>query len=238
MAELVSEEARRLSGVYAKLTDVELEQLAQRPEDLTSPALAALQVEIGRRGLASSVRTKGGVEQFADPDERVGVPAAAEVIASNLGAWGPEIELTTFHDAMDTGRACEFLEEAGIPFHLTDVAERSALGSFEGAPAVALRITVLLADVERARSVLRGTMGLFPEQEVEEADAALDDGTKSVLGVFPTRAEADEIAGVLTQAGIWNEVAEVQEDAENPFAVEVKEVDLLRAGDVVEKSLG
>lgn len=228
----MADESQRLDSVYREMTDGQLQELAGRPEDLTRAAREALHAEMARRGMPTA---RSGGEQ-GDPDERVGVPAAAEVIASNLGAWGPEIELTTFHDAMDAGRACEVLEDAGIPFHLNDVSERTGFGSFEGGPVVALRVTVLLTDVERARGVLRRAMGLFPEQEVEEADAALDDGTKSMVGVFATRAEAEEIAGVLNEAGIWNEVVEV-EDAENPYGVEVREVDLMRAGDVVEKGL-
>ena len=235
MAERSGEESQRLRRVYGDMTDGQLEEMATRPQDLTVVAAGVLHDEMRRRGLAVPQSSKGLEE--GNPDEEVGVPAAAEVIASNLGAWGPEMELTTFYDAMDAGRACEFLDGAGIPFHVADVSDRSSLGSFEGAPAVALRITVLLSDLDRARGVLRGAMGLFPEQEVEEADEALDDGTKSIVGLFPTRREAEEIAAVLTGAGIWNEVVEVDEDRENPFAVEVKEVDLLRAGTTVEKAL-
>lgn len=233
MAEM-AEVSQRLSKVYREMTDEQLEQLAAQPEDLTSTAEVALHAEMGRRGLAVPQISSASK---ADPDEDVGVPAAAEVIASNLGAWGPEIELTTFHDATQAGRACEFLEGAGIPFHLTDVSERTGFGSFDGGPVVALRVTVLMSDVERARGVLRRAMGLFPEQEVEEADDLLDDGSQAVLGVFSTRAEAEEIAGVLTQAGIWNGIVETTGDAEHPFSIEVREVDLLRAGEAVEKGL-
>lgn len=226
------EETERLERLYEGMGDAELVQLASTPGDLTGTAREALAAELRRRALD----VPAGAEQDVAGGD-VGLPTAGDVMPSNLGATGPEIELTMFYDAMSAGRACEFLGEAGVPFHLADLAEASGLGTLEGGPAVALRVTVPLADLERAQSVLRRTMGLFPLQEVEASDEAEDDGTLATLGVCATRDEAEEIAAVVERAGIWAAVVENEGDAENPFAVEVREVDLFRAGDAVEKSL-
>jgi len=78
-------------------------------------------------------------------------------------------------------------------------------------------------------------------QEVAEADPVVDDGTVSTVGNFGLREDAEEIAKVLDEAGIWNRVVanpEGSAEYEDAYAVTVREVDLMRAGDVVEKALG
>jgi hypothetical protein len=89
--------------------------------------------------------------------------------------------------------------------------------------------------------ILRENMGLFPLQEVEQADAVVDDGTISTLGVFGRREDADEVAQTLDDARVWHKVTanpEGSAEDENAWTLEVREVDLVRAGEVVEKAMG
>lgn len=230
------EQVQRLEGLYRAMGDDELVELAARPEDLTATASEVLADEMRRRGMEAAEITEA--EGREDSDETVGLPAAGDLMPENLGATGPEIELITFHDALAAGRACEFLEEAGIAFHLADVSgPKDGLGSFDGGPPVALRITVAMEELQRGQSILRKQMGLFPLENIAVPDELVDDGTRASVGYFGSRDEAEEIAGVLTRAGIWNEVLQDAEAGEHPFSVEVREMDLFAAGDVVEKAL-
>ena len=149
--------------------------------------------------------------------------------------------LNTFYDAFDAGRACDCLEAEGIAFDLRDrSAGAGGLGMLEGGPAVVLQLFVESADRERAMAVLRKKMGLFPLQEVEVADEAVDDGSVSVLGGFARRDEAEEVARVLEEAGIWHRVVANPEgtvEEESCYLLEVREVDMVEAGDVVEAAL-
>jgi hypothetical protein len=82
---------------------------------------------------------------------------------------------------------------------------------------------------------------MFPGQEVEEADEAVDDGTTAVLGAFGHRNDAEDVARVLSEAGVWHRItanAEGRVEDEDCYSLEVKEVDLVRAGEVVERGLG
>lgn len=231
------EQTHRLEGLYRAMGDEELVELASRPEDLTQTASQVLAAEMRRRGMEAAEASRA--EQPEDFGETVGLPAAGDLMPENLGATGPEIELITFHDALTAGRACELLEEAGIPFHLTDVSgPKDGLRSFDAGPPVALRVTVAMEEVQRGQAVLRRKMGLFPLENIAVPDEPVDDGTRASVGYSKTRGEAEEIAGVLTRAGIWNEVREGPEAEEHPFSVEVREMDLFAAGDVVEKALG
>lgn len=231
------EQRLRLEALYRAMADDELVELASRPEDLTATASGVLAAEMQRRGLAAA-DISGDVAGDVN-GAPIGLPEAGDLMPENLGALGPEMELITFYDALAVGRACEFLEEAGIPFHLTDVSgPKDGLRSFDGGPPVALRVTVAMNELQRAQSVLRKEMGLFPVENVESPDEPLDDGTRVSLGYFVSRGEAEEIAGVLTRAGIWNHVLEDMDEREHPFSVEVREMDLFAAGDVVEKALG
>jgi hypothetical protein len=106
---------------------------------------------------------------------------------------------------------------------------------------VALQVIVAQRELRRAMAILREKMGLFPGQEVEEADEAIDDGTTAVLGAFGHRSDAEDVARVLEEAGIWNRIAanaEGKVEDEDCYTLEVKEVDLVRAGELVERGLG
>jgi hypothetical protein len=230
------EEFDRLRGIYRDMGDAELMELGGKLGDLTGKAREALTEELEERGLPAPTYAEG-----LDPTGEVGMPTAADLMPGYLGAVAPEMELRIFYDAMEAGRACEFLDEAGIPFHVADMTEeRSGLGTLDGGPAVALRVAVPLTDFERAKAILRKGMGLFPLQEIETADEMVDDGTRTAVGYFSTKEDAEEIAGILTGAGFryWlKENPEGSEAEENRYAVEVREVDLFAAGEAVDKAL-
>jgi hypothetical protein len=105
---------------------------------------------------------------------------------------------------------------------------------------VALKLVVDAADRELAMAVLRVKMGLFPLPEVAVPDTLVDDGTLSTLGDFARREDAEEVARVLDDARIWHRIVANPEGSvedENLFALEVREVDLMRAGELVEKAM-
>jgi hypothetical protein len=233
--ELDSEKLGRLQALYAEMSDRELFDLAARPEDLTDVAREVLRAEFASRRLDFPVDEPEGPPSSAG---REAVPRSDAVTTPAAGF----VVLITFHDAMAAGQACDALTAAGIDLDVQDVSEKSAAGgSFYGGPPVALQIGVLKRDRERAMAVLRTEMDLFPLQEVEEADPVVDDGTITTVGNFGRREDADEIAKVLEEAGIWHRVVanpEGSAETEDAYALTVREVDLMRAGDVVEKALG
>jgi hypothetical protein len=229
--ELDSEMLRRLQEQYREMSDGELLEMALKPDELTEVALEVLRGEMTHRGLKLEAGSPG------DSDGN-GLPKP------EFGAKLPDgsVVLLTLNDAMAAGNACDYLEAEGIVVDVRDVSEKDAGGgSFYGGPPVALQVIVQGADRAKSVGILRDKMGLFPLQEVEEADELVDDGTVSALGYFGRRGDADDVARVLDGAGIWHRVvanAEGTVEDENAFSVEVKEVDLFAAGEFVEKAMG
>jgi hypothetical protein len=224
--ELDSEMLRRLQEQYGEMSDGELQALVAQQDDLTEMALEVLRGEMTRRG----VKAQPEVESAGMPRPEFGrkLPDGSAV-------------LITFHDAMATREACDSLEAEGIVVDLRDVSEKSTVGgSMYGGPPVALEVIVPGGDRERSVRILREKMGLFPLQEVEEADEMVDDGTVTAVGFFGKRSDADDVARALDEAKIWNRVVANPEgtvEDENAFSLEVREVDLFEAGDVVEKAI-
>jgi hypothetical protein len=230
--ELDSEMLRRLQEQYREMSDGELVELAAKPEDLTEVALEVLRGEMTHRGIklgAAEEESSGAVAHaLAKPEFGKKLPDGSVV-------------LITFHDAMAAGEACDFLEGEEIEVDVRDVsAKSSGGGSFYGGPPVALEVIVPGRDRARSVTILREKMGLFPLQEVEEADELVDDGTVSTLGFFGRRQDAEDVAKALEEGGIWHRIvanAEGTVEDENAYRVEVREVDMVGAGDVVEKAM-
>ena len=248
---------QRLVELYREMSDGELLRLAVRPGDLTDEAQGVLRTEMASRRLqldavpAAEAGHMGMAERAAagaDYYAGLGFPAVAqrepemkpEPAAKGL-AKGMAV-LTTFHDAIAAGEAIDYLEAEEMEIEVRDVAAaQGGGGSFYGGPPVALQVIVQQRDLRRAMAILREKMGLFPGQEVEEADEAIDDGTTAVLGAFGHRSDAEDVARVLEEAGIWNRIvanAEGSVEDEDAYTLEVKEVDLVRAGEIVERGLG
>jgi hypothetical protein len=243
---------QRLVELYRDMSDAELLGLAARPGDLTEIALGVLRSEMGSRRLqvdaadgfdleAGRLAGAGaylGTEFYTDAQRE---PEMKPEPAAKGLAKGTVV-LSTFHDAIAAGEAIDLLEAEGMEIEVRDVAkEQGGGGSFYGGPPVALQVIVQQRDLRRAMAILREKMGLFPGQEVEEADEAVDDGTTAVLGAFGHRSDAEDVARVLEEAGIWNRIvanAEGRVEDEDCYSLEVKEVDLVRAGEVVEKVWG
>ena len=227
--ELDSEMLRRLQEQYGEMSDGELLGLAAKPDDLTDAALEVLRGEMTHRGLKAEAASEVGTHGLAKPEFGRKLPDGSVV-------------LITLYDAMAAGNACDFLEAEEIEVDVRDVSEKDAAsGSMYGGPPVALQLIVPGKDRNRAVVILREKMGLFPLQEVEEADELVDDGTVTALGFFGKRSDADDVARALDEAKIWNRVVENAEGSvedENAFSLEVKEVDMFEAGDVVEKTMG
>ena len=261
--ELDSQVSQRLRRNYAEMADNELLRLAARPDDLTEMAQQALhdemavrklkveapQRETGRRWAGDAFGSISGYSALGqDRWARQGIAAAIvgsspdmELAASlYTGVESGEASLTVFYDALEAGEACGCLEAAQVPFRVADVAKpREGLGIYDSPP-VALSLIVAKSDRDRAMNVLREKMGLFPLQEVEEADPVVDDGTVATLGDFARREDADDVARALDEARIWHRLVanpEGSAETEDAWTVEVREIDLIKAGDVVEKAL-
>jgi hypothetical protein len=233
--ELDSEMLRRLQENYGGMSDGELLELAAKPADLTETAREVLRGEMTRRGISLDE-----VKQVERAESLPGVvPLPSPEYGENLPVGS--VVLNTFYDAMSASEACDLLEAEGVQVDVRDVSQKDTTGgSFYGGPPVALEVIVPTTDRDRSVKLLREKMGLFPLQEVEEADEALDDGTVMALGFFGKREDAEAIAKALDDAKIWHRIvanAEGTVEDENAFSLEVREVDMVAAGDVVEKAI-
>jgi hypothetical protein len=236
--ELDSELLGRLQRHYGEMSDGELLRLAASAGDLTDMAQEVLRGEMQSRKL----KLEDAVGDPFAAMERAGLirdPLPKPEMSTELARG--MVALRTFHDAIEAGTACDCLEAEGLEIDVRDVtAPNSGLGSMYGGPPVALQLIVRGADRERAMAILRAKMGLFPLQEVEGTDAQVDDGTVATLGTFGRRADADEVARVLEEARIWHRVVADPEGCaanDDAYVLEVKEVDLVKAGEVVERSM-
>jgi hypothetical protein len=231
--ELDSELLGRLQRQYGEMSDGELLRLAASAGDLTDMAQEVLRGEMQHRHLKAESGPFAGAGTFAPQHELE--PEPAKVLATGM------VALRTFHDAIEAGTACDCLEAEGLEIDVRDVsAPNSGLGSMYGGPPVALQLIVRGADRERAMAILREKMGLFPLQEVEGTDVQVDDGTVATLGTFGHREDADEVARVLEEAGVWHRVVADPEGSaanDDAYVLEVREIDLVKAGDVVERAM-
>lgn len=255
--ELDSEMLQRLQSHYGAMADGELLELAAKPEDLTDAAREVMRGEMARRNLKVEVPESlpTGSRWRTQEEARELWPESSSLPSAILGS-GPTLDsaqpeggevrpgeslLGRFHDAIEVGRACEFLEANEVRFRIEDVAKpRSGSGAYDSPP-VALNLIVDKVDRELAMAILRREMGLFPLQEVDEADAPVDDGTVGILGSFGHRADAENVAQVLDKERIWHRIVANPEgtvENEDAFTLEVREVDLVPAGEVVEKAMG
>jgi hypothetical protein len=230
--ELDSEMLGRLQASYGAMSDGELQGMAAHPDDLTEVALEVLRGEMARRRLEPAV-------EDAEPRGSAFGRAGGGGIEKPVRAGA--VSLMTFNDAIAAGEACKHLEDAGIEIDVRDVSEASTGGgSFYGGPPVALQVVVAGVDVKRAQKILREKMKLFPLQEVEGDDAP-DAAELMVVASFGRREDADAVAHVLEDAGVWHQVTANPDGAvetEDAFTVDVREADQERALELVEKAMG
>ena len=83
-------------------------------------------------------------------------------------------------------------------------------------------------------------MGLFPLPTVEGTDELMDDGFVGTVGTFARREDAGEVIRVLDDAHIWHRMVANPEgtvEDEDCYTLEVREIDLVRAGELVERAM-
>jgi hypothetical protein len=229
--EFDSQEARqRLIESYRSMSDDELLELAAKPDDLTDFAGEILRSELRSRRLQPA---------------RLVVAAAPTPVSIGWKSSGGEtkygkVSPITFYDAIKAGQACEYLDEMGVAFELKDLWEPEVgIPALKGPPAE-LQLLVDKSDLDITKAILREKMGLFPLQEVAVADEPVDDGTVTTLGDFGRRADAEEVARVLEDAHLWHRIVTNPDgtvENEDCFTLEVKEIDVVRAGELVERVL-
>jgi hypothetical protein len=223
------QEWQRLSDIYHAMSDDDLLELAAKRDELTQIANEVLGGELSRRKIF------------------VQKPAPAFPFQASMGRSSNDsviqhgkVSPITFFDAIHAGRACEYLKEAGVEFELKDLWEPDVgVPALKGPPAV-LQLFVDKADDENTKAILREKMGLFPLQEVSVADEPIDDGTVTDLGYFARRDEVDEVARVLEEAHVWHRIVADPDgnvEDENCYRLEVKEIDAVRAGQLIERVL-
>jgi hypothetical protein len=228
-------EWQRLYDRYHAMSDEELLELAEDIGSLTETAGDVLRQEMRDRRL----QVKAAV--VAAPASVAASAAPRWTSSDESGTKRREVVLMTFHDAISAGLACDYLEEGEVDFEMRDLSQpQTGMRRFDSHPAVSLELLIDAKDKERAMAILREKMGLFPLQEVAVADELVDDGTTATLGNFGRRADAEEVARILEDAAIWHRiVANPKGSVENEdaYTLEVREVDLMRAGEVVEKAM-
>ena len=244
--QLDSEIRSRLIRYYQQVSDKELLDAVVKLDDLTPTAQEVVHAELSSRGLQrawpnenNAPSSDSSADWNADPfksSQSSALPKPEFGTAIGKG----QVALITLYDAIEAGRACDLLDEAQISFEVRDLSQTEGRGSFYGGNPVALQLIVNENDRDSAVKLLREKMGLFPLEEIADPDAPLDDGSIATVGQFAKRSDAEEVARVLTDAKVWNRITPNPDGSaatEDAFLVEVREVDLVGAGELVEKAL-
>lgn len=246
-------ERERLERLYAELGDEHLKDLAEEAEDLTDDGRMALAAEMHKRGFTTEPQ-RDPVEPVTDtPELESGfgpgipgiIPSGAAVMEQALEHGGEErlgwVKLISLSDGLELGRACEFLDNSDVEFAIREVghdAQSGAPSSFE--------IWVEASGLDLAQRVLREKMGFFPPPEIDESHDSQAESPdphsideSATLGNFSTRAEADEVAQLLTNAGIPHQLAGPEIiDEEEWYTIHVAPADLDRGLEVASHGLG
>jgi len=211
-------EAQRLERVYREFGDEDL--LALDPGDLTYEGERILRAEMKRRKIAPPLRVNPPIQQEVEK------ALVREVRAKGF------VLLEGFHDGIEMGQACGYLEEAGIE----PVVE--IIPAAEGSPET-VRIWLDEQDLERGKIVLREKRGLFPLPEVREVGGEIA-GEKMILAQLDSAEEAQQVGEILGQAGIGYFVEEMPEDGVDSkwYSIEVDGTDLVRGLELVAKGFG
>lgn len=261
-------EAARLERLYHEMNDEHLLDLARDPDSLTGEARAALNRELVSRGLAAPVASKArmkeafadhpATEPVAEPELEQGFtpgipgvfPSSAAIMEQALEPAGEEVDgrarLIALFDGHDLTQACEALEAAGI----TPEIESVAGDAMSGAPP-RYDIWIPAERLERAESLLREKMGLFPLAEVETPRAQEYPGDPESAGSsklsadesitvaeLESESEAANVLHLLERQGIAAQLDERRRAEESVYAVQVDAADQERALSVVASALG
>ena len=206
----------RLEQIYGEMGDEHLLDLADDMDDLTDSGRMALTAELRKRGILPEPPSPEAIVLEIQPELEQGFgagipgifPGGAAMMEQALEPAEPAADpkhgmsrLISFYDGLELSKACGFLEEAAIE----PVIEPIAGDAQSGVPP-RFEIWLETADVEPAKTLLRGKMGLFPLAEVDEDDDgsdAVDAGADElVVAEFDSAADAQAARAVLTEAGI------------------------------------
>ena len=151
------------------------------------------------------------------------------------------VVLNAFFDAFEADRACQLLEESGIPFEVRDFSVRQHdADHFSEGPSVGLDVLVTAKDLDQAKACLREKMGLFPEREIDEHDGDYPvdgDGKPSQAIICDTPEDAQAAQEALSDAGIQSTInrAVDEEDGTVSYSVDVQGKDVERAVSVMDR---
>lgn len=257
-------EAARLESLYHEMSEEHLMDLARDPESLTGEARAVLNRELASRGLNAPVVRRSPIENHAEvapvaePELEQGFtpgipgvfPSSAAIMELALEPAGEEIDgrvrLVALFDGHELTQVCETLEAAGI----TPEIEPVAGDAMSGAPP-RYDIWIPADQLERAESLLRETMGLFPLAEVEErtgtddvyslesdGSSELSDDESITVAELESEAEAANVLHLLEQQGIAARLDERRRAEDSVYAVQVDAAEQERALSVVASALG
>lgn len=218
-------ELKRLCALYEEKGDGELLDLHERRDDLTPLAQQALeQVMRERRLEPEAAEAQAGAEE----------PGGADAEGEGLPIGEDEAPLWFFQDGFQMSSATKALEEAGVEYRVLDPSLTEAYRRQDGR-SMGLQMVVAKADLERAKSVLRKAVGLFPLPEVEGDEHAVDG--YAVVGVFD-REDALLVAKTLGEQGfsfLWEDWMEKADAEETGVSISVKSARQDEAVEVVEK---
>jgi hypothetical protein len=217
------------------MSDEELLELAAGIDDLTDVAADVLRREMRDRRL--EVKPAELLSDLIGTWRPNQLPKP--VLEENLGSG--KVALITLDDAIRVSGACDLLEQEGVEVEVRDVSRpHQRRGTRADGTNVQLQLVVAEADKDRAVQILRGKMGLFPLQEVAEPDAMVDDGSVATAGTFARCEDAEDAVRALDGARIWHRIVADPEgtaESEDCYILEVREVDLVRAGDSIASAM-
>src|SRR5580765_2945331 len=157
-----------------------------------------------------------------------------------MNTTGDMESLIWLTDAIEAGMACDFLDEAEIPFEIEDHSIRPEYPSFRERAGIRMEIQVRKEDMERAKDCLREKMNLFPLPEIDgdlNDKSSDDEDVLSEAIICDELSDAEAAKGALDAAGIRGTVRRMDEDGTVSYSVEVRGKDIERAVDIVNQWL-
>jgi hypothetical protein len=235
-------EQERLEKLYGEMGDEHLLDMADDMDSLRDEARMALTAELRKRGIMPEPPVAGPIVPEVEPELESGFGAGVPGIfpggaammeqalepAEEESAKDGMSRLISFYDGIELGKACDLLEEADLEPMIEPIA-----GDAQGGVPPRFEIWVETGELEKAKTLLRAEMGLFPLAEVDANDGSdpAEDAGELVVAGFETAAEADEAQAILVAAGIAARV-ETDED-DGALTVVVAGVDQERALEVL-----
>ena len=212
-------EQERLQKLYGEMGDKQLLDMAENTNDLTDAARLALAQELRGRGITPELPSEEPVETTVEPERESGFgpgipgifPASASMMEQALEPAQASKDglscLISFYDGIELSKACAILEEAEIEPVIEPIAGDAQTG-------VPPRFEIWLEqnDVDYAKSLLRAKMGLFPLAEVDDEEFE-EVGGELVVAQFESASEAQQVKGMLADAGIAAKVEADQTDS-------------------------